>query len=122
MHALIVAPPHPHREPIMNDVPKPPKAYEEFVGRYPKLGEAWEKLSEAGREGPLSPTVARLVKLAVAVGALREGAVRSNLRKAVAAGISAPEIDQVVALAAGTIGLPAAVAVHSWIQDARRTP
>lgn len=32
-------------------------------------------------------------------------------------GIDRQAIEQVVSLAAGTIGLPSAVAVHSWIND-----
>ena len=56
--------------------PKPPKTYETFVRRYPKLSEAWEKISEAGREGPIDSKNSRLIKLAIAIGAMREGADR----------------------------------------------
>lgn len=101
----------------MPGLPKPPKAYEVFVKRYPKLGEAWDAIHEAGEEGPLDARTARLVKLAVAIGALREGAIHSSVRKAHAIGITPREIEQVVALAAGTLGLPATVAVYSWITD-----
>lgn len=98
--------------------PKPPKAYEEFVQRFPKLGQAWDAIAEAGSEGPLDPKTRRLIKLAVAVGAMREGAVRASVRKALAAGVAPAELEQVVALAAGTIGLPAAVAVFTWMREA----
>ncbi len=101
----------------MDSTPKPPDTYLEFQQRYPKIGQAWELLGQAGKEGPLDPRTVRLVKLAVALGAMREGAVHSCVRKALAAGITRAEIDQVVALAAGTIGLPAAVAVFSWVRD-----
>jgi alkylhydroperoxidase/carboxymuconolactone decarboxylase family protein YurZ len=74
-------------------------------------------IAEAGREGPLDARTARLVNLAVALGALREGAVHAGVRKALAQGISREEIEQVIALAAGTLGLPAAVAVYSWVED-----
>ena len=97
--------------------PLPPKTYEEFVERYPKLAEAWEKIGDAGREGPLDGKAARLIKLAVAIGAMREGAVHSSVRKALASGITIEEIEQVVALAAGTLGLPSTVAVFSWMHD-----
>jgi alkylhydroperoxidase/carboxymuconolactone decarboxylase family protein YurZ len=97
--------------------PKPPKAYEDFVKRFPKLGQAWDLLSEAGQEGPLDEKAARLAKLGVAIGAMREGAVRSAVRKALAVGVSAAEIEQVIVLAAPTIGLPSAVAVFTWTQD-----
>jgi alkylhydroperoxidase/carboxymuconolactone decarboxylase family protein YurZ len=101
----------------MNPTPKPPDIYEEFRKRFPKLAGAWELLAEAGREGPFDPKTARLLKLAVAVGALREGAVHASVRKALAQGITPAEIEQVLALAAGTIGLPATVAAFSWVRD-----
>jgi alkylhydroperoxidase/carboxymuconolactone decarboxylase family protein YurZ len=101
----------------MSSPPTPPDTYQEFLRCYPRIGQAWEALAEAGKEGPLDAKAVRLVKLAVAVGALREGAVHANVRKALALGISRAEIEQVVALAAGTIGLPASVAVFSWIRD-----
>lgn len=97
--------------------PKPPKTYEAFVKRYPKLAEAWEKIGEAGRDGPLDDKAARLIKLAIAIGAMREGAVHSGVRKALAAGIPVEEIEQIAALAAGTLGMPSTVAVFSWIRD-----
>jgi alkylhydroperoxidase/carboxymuconolactone decarboxylase family protein YurZ len=102
----------------MTGVPKPPQTYEAFVQRYPKIASAWEALAEAGQDGPLDARSARLVKLGLAIGALREGAVHANVRKALAAGISAAEIEQVIALAAGILGLPATVAIYSWVQDA----
>ncbi len=101
----------------MSELPKPPKAYLDFVARHPKLGEAWSMLNEAGAEGPLDERTQRLVKLAIAVGAMREGAIRSNVRKARAIGIEVAEIEQVVALAASTLGLPSTVAVDSWIRS-----
>jgi alkylhydroperoxidase/carboxymuconolactone decarboxylase family protein YurZ len=95
--------------------PGPPAAYEQFVQRYPLLGRAWDAIHEAGAEGPLDEKTSRLVKLGIAIGALREGAIHSNVRKALALGVTRAEIEQVIALAAGTLGLPATVAVHTWI-------
>ena len=57
------------------------------------------------------------MKLAVAIGALREGAVHAGVRLALAQGATKEELAQLIALAAGTIGLPATVAVYSWVQD-----
>lgn len=102
----------------MKKAPKPPEAYQSFVKRYGKLSAAWDLIAEAGRTGPLDERTARLIKLGVAVGAMREGAVRANVRKARALGISRQEIDQVIALAAGTLGLPSTVAIFSWIRAA----
>jgi alkylhydroperoxidase/carboxymuconolactone decarboxylase family protein YurZ len=87
------------------------------VERYPKLEQAWEQLSEAGREGPLDDKTLRLMKLGITIGAMREGAVRANVRKAIALGIPPAEIEQVIALAAATLGMSATVAIFSWVQN-----
>ena len=100
-------------------LPKPPKTYNDFCARYPDLEKAWERINMAGeRAGDLDEKSRRLVKLAISVGALREGAIRSGVRKAVAMGVSRRDIEQVVALAAGTLGMPATVAVFSWVREA----
>jgi alkylhydroperoxidase/carboxymuconolactone decarboxylase family protein YurZ len=57
------------------------------------------KLQIPQRRGSNNKTV-RLIKLAIAIGAMREGAVHSGVRKALAAGIAVDEIEQVVASAA----------------------
>lgn len=101
----------------MSKLPKPPQTYRDFIARFPKLGQAWDALSEAGQEGPLDAKTQRLIKLAVAVGALKEGPVHASARKALAAGITREELDHVVALAAGTLGMPSTVAVWSWIRE-----
>lgn len=97
--------------------PKPPSTYRHFVERFPKLGEAWENVREAEETGPLDHRTRRLMKLAVAVGAMREGAVHSAVRKAQAAGAGEDAIYQTVALAASTLGFPSTVAVYSWVTD-----
>ena len=96
----------------------PPKAYTEFVERYPELGSAWGLIAQAGHHGPLDERTQRLVKLGIAMGAMREGAVHAGVRKAVALGIPREAIEQVVALAGGTLGLPSTVAVYTWARDA----
>ena len=97
--------------------PRPPATYERFIERYPKLGTAWTAIGDAGSEGPLDEASCRLIKLAIAIGAMRTGAVHSSVRKALGMGISLEEIEQVVALAAGTLGLPSTVAAYCWVQD-----
>lgn len=98
-------------------LPRAPKPYREFVVRYPGLARAWDSINEAGADGPLDPRTRRLVKIAASMGAMREGAVRSGVRKAVAEGIPLEQIEQLVPLVAGTIGLPSAVACWSWLRD-----
>jgi alkylhydroperoxidase/carboxymuconolactone decarboxylase family protein YurZ len=99
--------------------PKPPKTYEEFVARFPDLARAWEAMGAAARAaGPIDDRTARLVKLGVAIGAQRIGAVQAAVRHARAAGISVEEIEQTAALSASTIGVPGAVAAWSWVREA----
>jgi alkylhydroperoxidase/carboxymuconolactone decarboxylase family protein YurZ len=102
-----------------------PAVHREFVGRFPKLGKAWDLVNEEGGAGPLDAKAQRLLKLAIAIGAMREGAVHSGVRKARDAGATVAEMEQVVALAATTIGFPASVAVWSWVREeagGRRRP
>ncbi len=81
------------------------------------LGEAWNLIAEAGKSGPLDERTCRLVKRGIAIGALREGAVHCGVRKAIGMGMSPAEIEQVVALTAGTLGLPSTMAAYTWVQD-----
>ncbi len=101
----------------MSTASKPPAAHSEFVRRFAKLGQAWDLVNEEGSGGPLDAKTQRLVKLAIAIGAMREGAVHSGVRKARDAGASLEELEQVVALGASTIGFPATVAAWTWIRE-----
>ena len=97
--------------------PKPPKTYDDFVARFPELSRAWEAMGAAARsDGTLDDRECRLVKLGLAIGAQRQGAVQAAVRQAVAAGVTAEDIEQTAALAASTIGVPGAVAAWSWIR------
>lgn len=104
----------------MSEMPKPPETYRRFSEAHPKLRKAWDLMGEAGREGPLDEKICRLIKLAVAMSVMSEGAVHSNVRKALATGISRDEIRQVVALACSSLGVPSTVAVWTWIEDELR--
>jgi alkylhydroperoxidase/carboxymuconolactone decarboxylase family protein YurZ len=101
----------------MKNQSRPPAAHQQFVRRFPRLGKAWDLVNEEGSAGPLDAKTQRLAKLAIAIGAMREGAVHSGVRKARDAGASLAEMEQVVALAASTIGFPASVAVWSWVRE-----
>jgi 4-carboxymuconolactone decarboxylase len=106
----------------MSEPSRPPAAHQAFVRRFPRIGQAWDLVNEEGASGPLDAKTQRLLKLAIAVGARREGAVHSGVRKARDVGASTEEIEQVVALAASTIGFPSAVAAWSWVRDVLDTP
>lgn len=98
----------------------PPKTFVSFTRRYPKIGEAWKLLGEAGNTGTLDAKTARLVKLGLHIAARSEGGTHSAVRKALLAGASAEEIYQVVALAAGAMGLPSVVAAFTWVEEELR--
>jgi len=95
-----------------------PDVYVGFRERYPAVAVALDGLGGAADGvGPLDEKTVRLVKLGLAVGASSQGAVRSNARKAVAAGATADEVRHVAALAITTCGFPAAVAGYGWIEE-----
>jgi alkylhydroperoxidase/carboxymuconolactone decarboxylase family protein YurZ len=96
-----------------------PPIVEGLKRAHPGLWEAYNQLGRAAAEaGPLGAREERLVKLAIAVGAGREGAVHSHVRRAVGDGLSRDDVRHVALLAVTTLGWPAAIAALSWIEDA----
>jgi 4-carboxymuconolactone decarboxylase len=95
-----------------------PNVYLKFRSRYPEVAGALDALGEtADGAGPLDERTARLVKLGLAIGGAAEGSVRSNARKALAAGATADEIRHVALLAITTCGFPAAIAGIGWVDE-----
>ena len=95
-----------------------PDIYVRFRERYPSLALSLDGLGEAAAEaGGLDVRSQRLVKLGIAIGALAEGAVRSNVRKARAVGVSDDDIRQTAVLAISTAGFPTAIAAMAWIEE-----
>jgi len=95
-----------------------PSGASEVARAYPDVWSAYAALGKACAEaGPLDRRTARLVKLALAVGALSEGAVHSHTRRALADGLSPEELRHVALLAIPTLGLPQAVKGLTWIED-----
>ena len=95
-----------------------PKICVAFRGAHPVVAEALDELGRATEQaGPLDARTQRLVKVALAVGSLSEGAVRSNARKALEAGDTAAEIRHVALLAITTCGFPTAIAGLGWIEE-----
>ncbi len=95
-----------------------PEIYLRFRRDYPDVSKALDALGEVvDGAGPLDERTARLVKLGLAIGALAEGSVRSNARKALAAGASPDEVRHVALLAITTCGFPAAIAGIGWVDE-----
>ena len=95
-----------------------PTRFLQFGKKYPAVMKAYEALGAATAEaGPLDAETRALVKLAIATGAWREGAVHSHTRRALAAGCTPDEIRHVVLLATTTLGFPSMMATMTWVQD-----
>jgi alkylhydroperoxidase/carboxymuconolactone decarboxylase family protein YurZ len=95
-----------------------PKIYLAFREAHPEVAKALDDLGGATEQaGPLDARTQRLVKVALALGSLAEGAVRSNARKALEAGDTAAEIKHVALLAITTCGFPTAIAGLGWIEE-----
>jgi 4-carboxymuconolactone decarboxylase len=95
-----------------------PGVYLRFRSDYPAVAAALDELGEAADQaGPLDERTARLVKLGLAIGGAAQGAVRSNARKALAAGATPEELRHVALLAVTTCGFPAAIAGVGWIDE-----
>jgi 4-carboxymuconolactone decarboxylase len=95
-----------------------PKIYVAFHGAHPVVAEAFDELGRATEQaGPLDARTQRLVKVALAVGSLSEGAVRSNARKALGAGDTAADLRHVALIVITSCGFPTAIAGLGWIEE-----
>lgn len=103
-----------------------PEIYVEFQQRFPEVAEAQGTLARVIRERtPFDDRTDRIIKLALAIGAEAQGAVRSNVRKALDHGVTVEELRAVALEAITTCGFPTAVAALRWIEqvvDAEGTP
>ncbi len=97
---------------------KLPDFLQKVIDEYPEVWKAYQALGEAcSNAGSLDRKTARLVKLALAIGAKSEGAVHSHARRALREGITPEELQQVALLAVTSIGWSSSMAALSWIQD-----
>jgi AhpD family alkylhydroperoxidase len=97
---------------------KIPKFFEEFRAAYPDVAAHYNALSEATKKaGPLDERTVELLKLAIAMGAGAEGAAHSHARRALAAGVTAAQLEHVALLAITTLGFPRAMTGLAWVRD-----
>jgi len=100
-----------------------PPIVESIVREHPEVWDAYSRLGEATEKaGPLDARTIRLVKLALAVGAGRQGQVHSHARRGLKLGITPAELRQVALLAVPSLGWSAGVAAVSWINDVIEPP
>lgn len=95
-----------------------PATFQEFVDRYPALAKAHEDAARAvDALGPLDARSLALVKIGLCVGAGLESALRSHVRRGVAAGLSRAAIEQAILAGMTTVGFPRTVAAWRWAQE-----
>lgn len=100
-----------------------PDVYQRFREHHADVAAALDSLGAATEAaGPLDARTQRLVKLGIAIGAEAQGAVRSNVRKALGTGLTAEEVYHVALLAISTAGFPVCVAAMNWIDDVLSSP
>lgn len=95
-----------------------PEPFTNFKENYPEIWQAYDQLGAVVHAGgPLDEKMRGLIKLALAVGAQREGAVHAHVRKLLEMGLTPAEIRHVVLLAIPTLGFPASMAALTWVDD-----
>ena len=95
-----------------------PRVYRDFTERFPDVAEAQGALARTIRDrGPLDHRTELLIKFALAVGAHADGAVRSNVRKALEHGATVDELEAIALAAMTTCGFPTAIAALRWIDE-----
>jgi 4-carboxymuconolactone decarboxylase len=97
---------------------KVPERFQKFSQKYSKIFAAYESLAgECHKVGPLNERERTLVKLGVAAGSHMEGAVHSQVRKALDLGINPDEIRHAILLSTTAIGFPGMMAAFTWAED-----
>lgn len=98
--------------------PKVPGTFKQFITRFPELGDAHENIAKAAEAaGPLDRKMCLLVKVGICVGAGLESALKANIRKAIQAGATEAQVEQVIVQAMNTVGFPSTVAAWSWARQ-----
>lgn len=95
--------------------PPLPGPYQQFIQKYPDLGEAHEQIaSVVEKVASLDAKACSLIKIGICVGAGLESALRSHVRRAVKCGATREEIEQSILLGMNTVGFPRTVAAWTW--------
>ena len=95
-----------------------PKIYKEFSEKFPEVLKSYQQLGQTCRHaGPLTEKDQNLVKLGISIGANSRGAVMSHTRRAIDAGATRGEINNVALLAMTTTGFPNMMAAIGWISE-----
>lgn len=105
---------------ITSNLPAP---YRRFQQRYAPVWQAYDQLGAAVHAaGPLDEKTRALIKLALTIGAQKEGAVHAHVRKLLDMQVSADEIRHVALLALPSLGFPAMMTALTWLEDILEPP
>lgn len=97
---------------------KLPKRFEQFMADHPDISRAYGDLGRAvATAGPLDVKTCALVKLGISIGARQEGGARSNVRKALEAGVTPAELRHAVIQATTSVGFATMMAGMTWVED-----
>ena len=97
---------------------KVPEKFRIFCERHTGVASAYENLAaECRKAGTLGAREQALARLGIAIGSQVEGAVRSQVRKALDAGLTPGEIRHAMTLSLTTIGFPRMMAALTWAED-----
>jgi alkylhydroperoxidase/carboxymuconolactone decarboxylase family protein YurZ len=95
-----------------------PRFLQRVIDRYPEI---WKRYGDLKEEissiDALDSRTQAVLKLAIAIGAGREGAVHSHTRRCVREGVSTEELFHTALLAITTIGWSGGIRALSWIND-----
>jgi len=98
-----------------------PAMAQSMAHEHAEVWKAFQNLGEAAsRAGPLDSRTRRLVHLAMSIAVGSEGATHSHARRALAEGLSAPELEHVAMLAITAVGWSQAIKGLSWLRDITR--
>jgi alkylhydroperoxidase/carboxymuconolactone decarboxylase family protein YurZ len=99
-----------------------PPTLRSFIGRYPKVWMANEKLGEeCARVGPLSERDVQLIKLAIAGSMSFETSFKTHVKKALRAGCSGAEIEHAIIQLLPILGLSRTMMAMKWYNESRQT-
>ncbi len=103
---------------VTKKLPKPPKFYSDFEKKYPQVAKAYKQLGDAVHDqGPLTERERALVKLAISGSNRLSSALKSHIRKGIAAGLDRKDIEHVALLLLPTVGFPTAMAMLGVVEE-----
>lgn len=95
-----------------------PPTYQDFVAKFPLLGEGHESIARAvDGYGPLDRKTCELIKIGISLGAGLETATKSHIRRAREHGASEAEVEQAILLAYNACGFPRTVMGWQWAKE-----